>query len=168
MLGTCKGPVWLEKDCKHKMKRWGKVQLGVRDLVRSVDPNCEALVWCRKCSGYARCRLGPGLMNRCRPEKIDTKQYGNMLKRILIPEERRVSDRNARGWTVEGEKNGHHESVQKAEGGIRSRRFHCVKRVVEQRQTENAWKIEEHCLKRRETWSENTRPCTKNIFSAVG
>ena len=28
-------------------------------MVRRMDPNGEALVWCRKCSGYARCRLLP-------------------------------------------------------------------------------------------------------------
>ena len=44
-------------------------------MVRRVDPNGEAQVWCRKCSGYGRCRLEPTLMIRCRPAKIDTKEH---------------------------------------------------------------------------------------------
>ena len=39
------------------------LQLGGHDMVRRVDPNGEALVWCRKCPEYARCR--------CRPEDKD-------------------------------------------------------------------------------------------------
>ena len=73
-------------------------------MVRRVYPHGEALVWCTKCSGYARCRLVPKLMNRCRPEKKDTDEYGNTLKIILKLEEGRVPDRNAKGWEVEGEK----------------------------------------------------------------
>ena len=46
------------KDSNHKLKRWRKAHLGGHDTVRRVDPNGEALVLCRKCSGYARCRLG--------------------------------------------------------------------------------------------------------------
>ena len=51
---------------------------------KKVDPNGEALVWCRECSGLPCCRLGPKLMNRCRPEKKDTwnsrKQSSNSKK----------------------------------------------------------------------------------------
>ena len=35
---------------------------------------------------------------------MDTKEYGKMLKRILILEERRVPAKNAKGWTIEGRK----------------------------------------------------------------
>ena len=55
--------------------------------MRRVYPNDEAWVWCRKCSGYARCRLGPKLMNRCRPESKDTKEYGKCCLIILQKEE---------------------------------------------------------------------------------
>ena len=43
-------------------------------------------------------------MNRCKPDKMDTIEYGKMLKRILISEEGRVPDRNASGWTMDGRK----------------------------------------------------------------
>ena len=59
-------------------------------MVRRVDPNGEALVWCRRCSGYARRRLGLELMNRCRPEKKDTQEYVNMLKIIVELEDGQV------------------------------------------------------------------------------
>ena len=67
-------------------------------MVRRVDSN---LVWCRKCSDHAKCRLGPKLMNRCRPEEKDAIESENM-KIISELEERRVPDRNARGWKIEG------------------------------------------------------------------
>ena len=52
-------------------------------MARRVDPDGEALVVCRKCSGYARCRLETKLLNRCRPEQKNTKEHGKMLKLIL-------------------------------------------------------------------------------------
>ena len=58
------------------------------DMVRSVDPNGETLVWCRNNSVCARSRLGPKLMNRFKREKNDTKEHGYMLKRNLNLEER--------------------------------------------------------------------------------
>ena len=51
-------------------------------MVRIVDPNDEAPVWCRMCSGFAGCRLGSKLMNRCRPEKIDTKEAEEERERV--------------------------------------------------------------------------------------
>ena len=81
MPGTCDGPRWPEKDSNHKMKTWGKAQLGGHDMVKRVDPNGETLVWCRKCSGCTRCRLKAKLMNRCRPEKKATKEYGNVFSK---------------------------------------------------------------------------------------
>ena len=44
------------------------------------------------------------LINRFKSEYMDTKEYGTMLKRILILEEERVPAKNARGWTIEGQK----------------------------------------------------------------
>ena len=71
MSGKCEGPQWLGKDFNHTFGKMGKAQLGGYDMVRRVG---EALVWCRKCSGCPRCRLGPKLMYRCRAEKKDSKE----------------------------------------------------------------------------------------------
>ena len=85
----------LGRVSNHKLKICGTAHLGGHDMVRRVDRHGEALTWCRKCSGYARCRLVPKLINRCKPEKMDTKEYGK-LKRIFALEEGTVLDRNAR------------------------------------------------------------------------
>ena len=61
--------------------------MGGHDLVRRVDRQGDVLIWCRKCSGYARQRMGPKLVNCCRPEQMGTKEYGNMLKRIQTLED---------------------------------------------------------------------------------
>ena len=34
---------------------------------------------------------GPKLMNQCKPEKVDAKEHGKMLERILVLEERKGS-----------------------------------------------------------------------------
>ena len=67
-----------------KMREW---ILGSHDLERRVDRQGETLIWCRKCSGYARQRMGPKLLNCCRPEQVGTKEHGKMLKRIQILED---------------------------------------------------------------------------------
>ena len=36
----------------------------------------EVLMWCRKCSGYARQRVGPKLMNCCKLEQMGTRECG--------------------------------------------------------------------------------------------
>ena len=81
-----------------------KAHLGGHDMVRRVGPNGEALVWCRKCSGHARCRRGLKLMDRCRPEKRDTEGYGKTVNINFKVEEGEVPHRNAKGWKLEGEK----------------------------------------------------------------
>ena len=43
-------------------------------MVRRVVDKEKPSIWCRKCSGYARRRMGPKLMNQCKPEKMDTKE----------------------------------------------------------------------------------------------
>ena len=50
----------------------------------------EVLVWCRKCSVYARQKMGPKLMNRCKSEQVGTGEHGNMLKRIQFLEDSRT------------------------------------------------------------------------------
>ena len=76
MQGACEGPRWLGKDFKRKLRRWSKTHSGEHDVVRRVDPNGEALVWCRKCLGCVRCRVGPKLMNQWRPGNKDTREDG--------------------------------------------------------------------------------------------
>ena len=48
--------------------------------------------------------MGPKLTNCCRPEKMDTKEFGKMMKRIQILEEGRVPAKEAKNWRIEGEK----------------------------------------------------------------
>ena len=73
-------------------------------MVRKMDRQGEVLTWCRKCSGYVRQRMGPNLMNCCRPEQMGTKEVGNMLKRIQTLEEGRVPAKEAKSWRIEGNK----------------------------------------------------------------
>ena len=56
----------------HAENRWGKKHLGEHDTVRGVDPNRLAFGVVQEVLDHARSRLGPKLMNRCRPEKKDT------------------------------------------------------------------------------------------------
>ena len=48
--------------------------------------------------------MGPKLMNCCKPEQVDTKEHGNMLKRIQVPEDSRVLAKKARDWKIERQK----------------------------------------------------------------
>ena len=41
---------------------------------------------------------GKKMMNRCKPAKMDSKEYGKMFRRILTLEEETVPANNARGW----------------------------------------------------------------------
>ena len=77
---------------------------GGHDLVRRVDRQGEVLKWRRKCSGFARQRMGPKRMNRCKPEPDYTQGYGNMLKRIQVLEDGRVPAKEARNGRIEGQK----------------------------------------------------------------
>ena len=49
-------------------------------MVRRMDRQEEVLIWCSKCSGYARQRMGPKLMNLCNSEQVGTK--GALASRI--------------------------------------------------------------------------------------
>ena len=75
-------------------------------------------------------------MNRCEPEKLDTKAYGQMLKRILILEDGRVPARNAEDGKSKDKKKGYQEGMQKIAGGIRCWRLHGPTRIMEYRQEE--------------------------------
>ena len=79
------------KGIQSRVEKMETAQLGELDMIRRVDSNGEALVWCRKCSGDARCRLVPKFMNRCRPEKKDTIGDVRMFNIIFELEKRRGS-----------------------------------------------------------------------------
>ena len=83
--------------------KWRKRHLGGHDAVRRMDRQAGVLIWCRKCSGCARQKLGPELMNCCKPEQVGTKQYGKMLKRIQVLEEGSVPAKEARNWKIQGQ-----------------------------------------------------------------
>ena len=97
MPGTCTG---------QKVGEHGGY-LGGHDLVRRMDRQGEVLTWCRKCSGYARQRMGPKLMNCCRPEQMGTKEFGKsritwiiiqvdggLLERLIETEDEEVCPRH--------------------------------------------------------------------------
>ena len=73
----CTGTKLLSKS----LGKWGRRQLGGHDLVRRMDRQGEVLIWRRRCSGHARQRMEPKLMQCCRPEQVENKEYGNILKR---------------------------------------------------------------------------------------
>ena len=70
MQGRCDGPEFLSK----RSGKWGSRHLGGHDLVRRMDRQGGVLKWCRQCSGFARHRKGPKLMNCCRPEPMGTQR----------------------------------------------------------------------------------------------
>ena len=76
MPGKCAAPKFLSK----RVGKCGSRHLGGHGLVRRMDTQGEVLTWCRKCSGYARQRMGPKLMNCCRLEQMDTKELGKIVK----------------------------------------------------------------------------------------
>ena len=92
MPGKCTGPKCLSIFLG---KTWRERHFGGHGLVRRVDRLVEVLISCRTCSGYARQRMGPTLMSCCRPEQVNTKEYGKVLKRIQILEDGRVPAKEA-------------------------------------------------------------------------
>ena len=92
------------KICVQKIKTWRRRHLGGHDLVRRMDRQGEVLKRCKKCSVYARQRMGPKLMNCCMPELVGTKDFGKMVKRIQTLEEGIVPAKEAKNWRIEGEK----------------------------------------------------------------
>ena len=94
--------------------------MGGHDLVRRMDRQGGVLTWCRKCSGYARQRMRPKLMNCCEPEPMGTQAHGKMLKRIQVLDDGRVPAKEARSWRIEGQKTritrkGHQRLLSKVE-----------------------------------------------------
>ena len=78
-----------------------KSDIWCHDLVRRLDRQGEVLIWCRKCSGYATQRMGPNLMNCCKPEHVGTKEHGKMLKRFQVLEDGSVPAKEAKNWRIE-------------------------------------------------------------------
>ena len=75
---------------KLPVEKWRTVHVREHDM----DPNGNALVWCRECSVYAWCRVEPKLVNCCKPEQKDTK---SALEHVEIsPHVRRRRFRTAR------------------------------------------------------------------------
>ena len=66
MSGNCTGPRFLSKG----LGTWRRRHLGGHDFVRRVDRQGEVLIWRSKCSGNARQRMGPKLVNCCRLEQM--------------------------------------------------------------------------------------------------
>ena len=83
----------------------GRRHLEGHDLVRRMDRQGQVQIWCRTCSGYARPRMGPKLMNCCKPGQMGTKEFGKMLKLIQqVFEDGRVPAKEARSWRIKGQK----------------------------------------------------------------
>ena len=95
MQGKCTGPKYLSENLEN-----GGKTLGSHDLVRRVDRQGRVLIWGRKCSGHARQRMGPKLLNCCKPEQVGTEEHGKMLKRIQIVEDGRVPAKEAKRWKI--------------------------------------------------------------------
>ena len=76
------GKMYRTKIPDRKLGKMVNTTIGRHDLVRRTDKHGEALMWCRKCSRYARQRMGPKLMN--------CTKNGKMLKIIQTLEDGRV------------------------------------------------------------------------------
>ena len=100
MPGRCTRPKFMSKS----LGNWRKRHLGGHDFARRMDRQEDVLIWCRKCSGYARRRMGPKLMNCCVREQMGPKEFGRMMKRIQILEDGRVPAKETKNWMIEGEK----------------------------------------------------------------
>ena len=53
-------------------------------MVKRVDRNGEALIWCRTSSGYARQRLGPKFMIRCKAGDIGHERVWQDAETVFI------------------------------------------------------------------------------------
>ena len=58
-------------------------------------------------------------MNQCKPEKVDAKEHGKMLERILVIEERKGScEKCERIENCRAKRQTHQERMQRTAGGI--------------------------------------------------
>ena len=86
---------------KNLGKSGRRLQEG-HDLVRRTDRQEDVLIWCRKYSGYARQRIGPKLINCCRPEQMGTKEFWQNAEKQTL--EGRVLAQEARNWRIDVKK----------------------------------------------------------------
>ena len=113
---------------------------------------------------------GPKLLNYyCRPEEIDTKEHGKMLKKRsshLKKETCLTETREGGEWRGETEE----LPGKSARGFGRDLKLEVSwhKKLGAKLPKRECWKTEEHCLKSRVIQSSNAKPCTKITFSAVG
>ena len=111
-----------------------------------MDKQGQVLIGCRKCSGYARQRMGLTLMNCCNLEQVGTKEHGKMLRQVL--EEDRFPANEATNWRLEGQKR---RTIKKdiEYCGMSSRREVSWRRKDYGMLPERiCWKIEVHCPKK--------------------
>ena len=82
----------------------GKTHLAEHDMVRRVDPNGEALVWCRKVFGLYSMPFCAGVDEPLQTRQKKDRRELRMLEKFSNWEEREIPDRKAEGWKTEGEK----------------------------------------------------------------
>ena len=59
----------------------------------------------QKVSGYARQRMGPKLVNCCRPKQMDTKEVSKMIKTKSRLSKKEESQQKAKNWRIDAERN---------------------------------------------------------------
>ena len=79
-------------------------KVGSKRKSKEEEVQDEILTYKGECSGYARVRMAPKLMNCCKPEPMGTQGYGKMLKRIQVLKDGGVPAKEARNWRIEGQK----------------------------------------------------------------
>ena len=53
--------------------------------------------------GLRETKMGPKLMNCCKPGQVGTKEDGKMFTRIQVLEDGRVPAKEAKNWKIEGQ-----------------------------------------------------------------
>ena len=91
-------------DQNSCQKVWENGEDATWEDMTSSEEWTEKEIWCRKCSGNARQRMGPKMVNCCRPEQLGTKEFGKTMKRVQTLEEGRVPVKEAKKWRMEEEK----------------------------------------------------------------
>ena len=136
-------------------------------MVRRMDRQGEVLIWCRKCSGFARQRMGPKLMNCCKPEQMGTKECDKQKPNSRG--RKGPSQRRQRSWRIEGQKRIiTRKEYQRLFKQFRNGRFHGPKKDQGISLLKRCCRIGESYLRKRVTSLENTRLCMKKTSRAAG